>query len=154
VKDIPEPGTSGGMTLDTKTSRGWASDMIRAATCTAIPWTSSPVFSISPVCSPARTDSPMSCTAALTADAHSIAGRTVEGGQHPVAGEQHRRQHPVRRSRTTRPRQEGLDFVEHTVGVTGEPHTVVAVELDPTGIRYALGDPLGVSSADMRIIAA
>ena len=46
-----------------------------------------------------------------------------------------------------------LDLVEHTIAVAGEPLVVVAVELDPTGLRDALSDVVCVALGHMTITA-
>ena len=58
AKSIPEPTTRSLTVLETSTSPGAARAATRAPMCTAMPPTSSPISSHSPVCRPARTSSP------------------------------------------------------------------------------------------------
>ena len=48
---------------------------------------------------------------------------------------------------------ERLDLIEHPVGVTGEPHVVVPVELHQARVRDAVGDMLCVLGDDMAVPA-
>ena len=77
----PAPATRSVTTRDTRTSFAPHCAITRAAACTAIPPTSWPRTSISPVCRPARRGRPICCAAAPKASAQ----RTARPGPSKVA---------------------------------------------------------------------
>ena len=116
----PGPRPSG----STRISPAPAAAMTRAAMCTAIPPTSSPRSSTSPVCSPARIWSPSAAQLSRSAPRSRIArAGAVEGGQDAVAG--------------------GLDQRPPDARPAGGHELVVRVEqLAPAPVAQ-LGGPLG-----------
>ena len=66
-------------------------------------------------------------------------------------GEQHGRQHAVRRCSAAFAGEERFDLVEHAVGVAGEPHVVVAVELHQSRVRDPLGEILCVFATHVAV---
>ena len=72
-------------------------------------------------------------------------------GRSDDVGEQHGRQHAVRRCSAAFAGEERLDLVEHAVGVAGEPHVVVAVELHQSRVRDALGEILRVFATHVAV---
>jgi len=81
LKRSPEPTTRSLTVLDASTSPGSASVITRAPMWTAIPATSCPTSSHSPVCSPARIRSPISPASSTI----SAAQRTARAGPSNVA---------------------------------------------------------------------
>jgi hypothetical protein len=77
----PEPATRSLTVEETSTSEGPAIAPTRAPIITAIPPTFSSIASTSPVCSPARTGSPIACSASTVASAQ----RTARLGPSKVA---------------------------------------------------------------------
>ena len=60
-------------------------------------------------------------------------------------GEQHGRQHAVRRCSPASAGEKRFDLVEHAVGVAGEPDVVIAFKLHQSRVRDALGEILRVA---------
>src|SRR5947207_2076610 len=67
---MPDPATRSLTVLDVRTSPGLASACNLAATCTAMPPTSSPISSTSPQCRPTRSSNPSARAASMVAPRH------------------------------------------------------------------------------------
>jgi len=72
-------------------------------------------------------------------------------GRSDDVGEQHGRQHAVRRCGAALAGEERLDFVQHAVGVPGEPHVVVAVELHESCVPDSLDEILCVFATHVAV---
>ena len=139
---IPEPTTRSLTVPDTSTSPGRALAPTRAPMCTAMPPTSLPITSISPVCRPLRTSRP-NCGARGVPDrgrASDRAGGPVERREEAVAHRLHRAAAEARQLAPDR----RLDRLEHVAPAAVAQLRRALGRVDDVGEHHRREDPLGV----------